>query len=272
MIGAIAGDIIGSIYEGKYAKSKNIDLFTEYNQYTDDSILTIALADSILNNVNFSDKAVEYYNNYPNAGYGHMFKKWAKTKLKQPYNSWGNGSAMRVSPIGFAYNSLSEVEIRAEGSAIITHNHPDGIAGAKAIAVAIFMARTGAKKDKIREYIGNTYKYDLDKPYDEIREYNHENFIHFDLSANGTVPLALICFLDSKDYEDCIRNVLFLGGDTDTIACMAGGIAQAYYKKIPNWIVKEVYNRLNNDLIKIIESFNNKFKLRGSLYEYTRPI
>ena len=259
MIGAIAGDIIGSIYEGKYAKSKDVDLFTQYNQFTDDTILTIALADSILNNVNFSVKAVEYYNNYPDAGYGHMFKKWAKSKLKQPYNSWGNGSAMRVSPVGFAYNSLSKVEIRAEGSSIITHNHSNAIAGAKAIAVAIFMAKNGAKKCEIRDYIGNTYKYDLSKSYDEVRKYNHENFIHFDLSANGTVPLALICFIDSVDYEDCIRNVLFLGGDTDTIACMAGGIAQAYYKDIPGWIIKEVYFRLDKKLIKVINQFNQSY-------------
>ena len=259
MIGAIAGDIIGSIYEGKHAKSKNVDLFTKYNQFTDDTILTIALADSILNNVNFSVKAVEYYNNYPDAGYGHMFKKWAKSKLKQPYNSWGNGSAMRVSPIGFAYNSLSKVEIRAEGSSIITHNHSDAIAGAKAIAGAIFMARTGNNKDEIRDYIGNTYKYDLSKSYDEVRQYNHENFIHFDLSANGTVPLALICFLDSVNYEDCIRNVLYLGGDTDTIACMAGGIAQAYYKEIPQYILDEIHKRLDEDLIRVIDRFNERF-------------
>lgn len=255
MIGAIIGDIIGSVYEWENTKRKDFQLFSPVSRFTDDTVLTVALADSILSGISYTIKLKEYYSLYPNAGYGGRFHEWALSKSILPYNSWGNGSAMRVSPVGFAYDSLIRVLSEAEISAAVTHNHPEGIKGAKATVSAIFMSRTGSSKNEIKDYIEREFHYNLSRKLDDIRP-----LYEFDVSCLGSVPEAIIAFLESKDFEDTIRNAISIGGDSDTIACIAGGIAQAFYKKIPESIEKKAYNILDKRLIKIIDSFRKKFK------------
>jgi len=259
MLGSIIGDIIGSIWEGRQSKSKDVELFCEYNTFTDDSALTLAIAEAILEKTDYQSEIIKYYMRYPDAGYGHLFKEWAKSDKPKPYNSYGNGSAMRVSPIGFAFNDLDTVLAEAKKSAEMTHNSPDGIAGAKAIALAILMARQGESKERIRAQVGKRFRFEIDDSVEELKQFNTENWEVIGSSTRDSVPVALLCFLDSTDYEDTIRNALYLGGDTDTIACMAGGIAQAYYKEIPEWIVTESRNRLNDEQLAIVDRFNQKY-------------
>ncbi len=259
MLGSIIGDIIGSIWEGKQSKSKDVDLFCEYNTFTDDSALTLAVAEAILEKTDYQTELIKYYKRYPHAGYGHLFKEWANSEQPKPYNSYGNGSAMRVSPIGFAFNDIDVVLSEAKKSAEMTHNSPDGIAGAKAIALAIFMAREGKSKDEIRAQVGKSFRFEINNSVEELKQFNTENWGFNGSSTRESVPVAMLCFLDSTDYEDTIRNALYLGGDTDTIACMAGGIAQAFYKEIPAWIIKESRNRLNDEQLDIVDRFNHKY-------------
>lgn len=254
MIGAIAGDIIGSVYEANNVKSKEFPLFSTGNTFTDDTVLTVAVADCVLNNKPFTDTLQEYGRKYPHAGYGGTFISWIFLSEPQPYNSWGNGSAMRVSPIGFAYNNLDEVLAQAKRSAEVTHNHPEGIKGAQATASAIFMARQGNSKQEIKDYLTHTFGYNLDRKLDEIRP-----SYTFVVSCQGSVPEAIISFLESTDYEDTVRNAISLGGDSDTIACIAGGIAQAFYQFVPDKIVAEAKARLDEDLLTIVEQFERKF-------------
>jgi len=211
MIGAIAGDIIGSVYEVTPIKTKEFPLFSRHSIFTDDTVLTVALADSILNNVPYVNKLKEYHHHYPWAGYGGHFERWASSGSSQPYNSWGNGSAMRVSPVGFAYQDLATVLEKAKQSAEVTHNHPEGIKGAQATAAAIFLARTGQDKAAIKEYIEKTFGYPLSRPLDKIRP-----TYFFDVSCQGSVPQSIIAFLESDSYEDAVRNAISLGGDSDT--------------------------------------------------------
>jgi len=254
MLGAIAGDIIGSVYEGFGTKAKDFPLFAAGCQFTDDTVLTVAVADCILNDKDFTETLQDYGRKYPHAGYGGTFYHWIFSKDPEPYNSWGNGSAMRVSPIGFAYNNLEQVLTRAEKSATATHNHPEGIKGAQATATAVFLARTGNKKDRIREYITEKFGYDLNRSIDAIRPH-----YSFDVSCQGSVPEAIIAFLDSTDFEDAIRNAISLGGDSDTQACIAGGIAQAFYGVVPEKIAVEVKSRLDPPLQKVLADFEEKF-------------
>jgi ADP-ribosylglycohydrolase len=214
----------------------------------------VALADSILSGVAYVDRLKEYYRRYPRAGYGGMFHAWAQSDSREPYNSWGNGSAMRVSPVGFAGESLDEVLRHAEASAAVTHNHPEGIKGAQAIAAAIFLARGGRDRTAIRAYVEQTFGYDLSETLDEIR-------IHyeFDVSCAGSVPQALIAFLESTDYEDAVRKAVSLGGDSDTIACMTGGVAQAFYGAVPEHIRQQVFERLDDRLTRVVEDFTRRF-------------
>ena len=254
MLGAISGDIIGSVYEGNNIKTTNFPLFSENSHFTDDTVLTVATADCIINNEDFSEIYQEYFRRYPHAGYGGTFFMWALSKEKHPYNSWGNGSAMRVSPVGFAYNSLDEVLFNAKQSAEVTHNHPEGIKGAQATAAAIFLARTGNNKDEIKRYIENKFEYNLGESIISIR-----SWYKFDISCQGTVPPAIIAFLESDDYEDAIRKAISIGGDTDTIACITGGIAQAYYGAVPENIIENVFKVLPPEFIRIINQFNSSF-------------
>jgi len=254
MIGAIAGDIIGSAYEWHYTKSLDFELFTPQSTPTDDTVLTVAVADCILHGKEYVVTFKEYGRRYPHAGYGAMFLKWLSSNSLSPYNSFGNGSAMRVSPVGFASSNLDEVLQEAEKSAAVTHNHPEGIKGAQAIAASIFLARAGESKEQIRIYIEDTFGYDLHQAIDEIR-----SWYRFDETCQGSVPQAIIAFLESDGYEDAVRKAISLGGDSDTQACMTGGIAHAYYKYIPDYIVGKVRELLDEDLLAVIDEFNMKY-------------
>jgi len=257
MLGAIAGDIIGSVYEGRPLKTKDFPLFSEWSTFTDDTVLTVAMADAILNDRDYGTTIKSYGRRYPQAGYGGSFYQWLLMEESRPYNSWGNGSAMRVSPVGFAYGSIDKVLEEAEKSAAVTHNHPEGVKGAQAVALAVSMARTGSSKKDIREEISTRFAYDLDRSLEDIRpEYR------FDISCQGSVPESIIAFLESVDVEDAIRNAISLGGDSDTMACIAGGIAQAFYGSVPEEIVTEVRRRLPEELLEVVVVFNEKYGIQ----------
>jgi ADP-ribosylglycohydrolase len=256
MLGAIAGDIIGSAYEWHYTKSPDFELFTPQSRFTDDTVLTVAVADCILHNKEYAVTFKEYGRRYPYAGYGAMFHRWLGSNSLAPYNSFGNGSAMRVSPVGFAFSSLDTVLRQADRSATVTHNHPEGIKGAQAIAAATFLARSGESRDRIREYVEESFGYDLHQSIDEVRPW-----YRFDETCQGSVPQAIIAFLESSNYEDAVRKAVSLGGDSDTLACMTGGIAQAYYKHIPNYIAERVREFLDEDLLAVVDEFNERYGL-----------
>ena len=250
MLGAIAGDIIGSSYEFDSLKTKDFDLFNQYSRFTDDTVLTIAVADKLVYGGDYNLLLKAYCLNYPNAGYGGSFAHWVTSEHLEPYNSWGNGSAMRVSPIGYAFDDLDRVLLEAKNSADATHNHPEGVKGAQAIASAIFLARTGKSKLEIKDYIQSNFSYDLDRTLDTIRpDYS------FEVSCQASVPEAIIAFLESSDYEDAIRNAVSLGGDSDTQACMAGGIAEAFYGGVPDEIATQALLRLDEPLKLVLQAF-----------------
>ncbi len=250
MLGAIAGDVIGSVYEHRNHKRKDFPLFTCQSHFTDDTVLTVAIADTLLNNGNYVDTLHRYFELFPRAGYGTNFTLWASLKRRRPYNSWGNGSAMRVSPIGYAAASLEDALEMAAASAAVTHNHREGIRGAQATAAAIFLARRGQSKEAIKDYVQASFGYNLERSLAEIRP-----VYSFDVSCQGSVPEAIIAFLESTDFEDAIRNAVSLGGDSDTLACIAGGIAQAFYGGVPGAIATEVLNRLHPRLRAVTEQF-----------------
>ncbi|MGC8603246.1 MAG: ADP-ribosylglycohydrolase family protein [Desulfomonilaceae bacterium] len=250
MIGAIAGDIIGSVYEWDNIKTKDFELFSPKCFFTDDTVLTIALADTILTGTSYVDNLKSFYRRYPHRGYGGSFHNWVRSLNPMPYNSWGNGAAMRIGPVGYAYNDIATVLQKAQEFTEITHNHPEGIKGAQATAVAIYLARTGKSKSEIKNFIEMNFQYDLNKHVDEIRP-----SYKFDVSCQGTVPQAIRAFIDSTDFEDAIRTAVSLGGDTDTVACVTGGIAQAFYGGVPEPIVNKVYEILDARLGQITRMF-----------------
>lgn len=250
MLGAIAGDIIGSVYEQNPIKIKNFPLFSPLSRFTDDTVMTVAVARAVLSGTSYRDAIRAAGRRYPNAGYGGAFIQWLFSEDAAPYNSWGNGSAMRVSPVGFAFKSEDEVLEQARMTAEITHSHPEGIKGAQATALAVYLSRQGVSKDDIRLKIMERFDYNLERTVDKIRP-----VYSFDISCQGTVPEAIISFLDSVSYEDAVRNAISLGGDSDTLACIAGGIAEAYYGAIPEDIYKRVEDILPNDLMEIIKAF-----------------
>ena len=256
MIGAIAGDIIGSVFEWNAVKYKNFPLFSKKSSFTDDSVLTIAIAKAVITDGCYLKAVKEIGRKYPGSGYGGNFMHWLFGDNTEPYNSWGNGSAMRVSPIGYAFDDLDAVLLESKKTAEITHNHPEGIKGAQATALAILFARQGYSKDHIKKEIETRFNYDLNRSVDSIRP-----SYSFDVSCQGSVPEAIISFLDSNSFEDTIRNAISLGGDSDTVACIAGGIAQAYYKIIPSEIINEVKQRLTPDLLEITNLFCEKYKI-----------
>jgi len=231
-------------------------LFSHNSSFTDDTVLTVAVAWSILNRTNYTDALKKFGRKYPNAGYGGFFYGWMLSSDREPYNSWGNGSAMRVSAVGFAFSSLDDVLKEAKKSAEVTHNHPEGIKGAQATALAIYLARTGNDKRTIKKEISNRFGYDLNRTIDDIRK-----TYCFDVSCQGSVPEAIISFLESENFEDAIRRAISLGGDSDTLACMTGGIAQAYYKKLPPDIASNVRERLPNEFLSIVDEFNEHYGL-----------
>lgn len=254
MIGAIAGDIVGSVYEWNNIKTKDFELFSKECFFTDDSVLTVALADSILNGTPYAENLKIYYHCYPGRGYGGSFHHWAKSRQSELYNSWGNGAAMRVSPVGYAYDDLSTVLSKAEAFTAVTHDHPEGIKGGQATAATIFLARSGASKSEILNFIEERFDYDLSRHADEIRpDYC------FDESCQGTVPQAIRAFIDSTDFEDAIRTAISLGGDSDTLACITGGIAQAFYGGVPEGVERMVYTNLDESLRDITRCFMIQF-------------
>lgn len=245
MLGAITGDTIGSRYEFICKKTTDFELFYDGCRYTDDSVMTMAVAEWLLDDPTHShkileEKMVKFGELDPQRGYGGMFFSWLfmprtinKDGIRRPYNSFGNGSAMRVSSVGWMFDTLEETESVAEISANITHNHPEGIKGAQSVAAAIFMARNGRSKKEIKDYIVSKYGYDLNRTCDEIRpRYG------FNETCQGSVPEAIIAFLESHDYESAIRLAVSLGGDSDTQACIAGGIAEAFYGMPDEIIIK----------------------------------
>ena len=254
MLGAIAGDVIGSVYEQQPTKREDFALFQAESRFTDDTVLTVAVAAAILDRIEYGTALKSIARRYPFAGYGGSFKRWLFSEESRPYNSWGNGSAMRVSPVGFAFDREDRVLQEAERSAAVTHNHPEGIKGAQATALAIFMARTGGSKAEIRAETSNRFGYDLHRTLDGIRP-----VYRFDISCQGTVPEAMIAFLESESFEDALRKGISLGGDSDTIGSIAGGIAQAYFGRIPEEIETAVRQRLPGEFITVIERFNLRF-------------
>lgn len=256
MLGAIAGDIIGSVYENLRTKRKDFRLFTPVSTFTDDTVLTVAVADAILTGRDYGRSIKSYARRYPMRGYGPRFVVWMATPGNRPYNSFGNGSAMRVSPVAHAFHSEEEVLSEARKTAECTHNHPEGIKGAEATALAIFLARTGSDKEAIREQVEDRFGYDLSRTVAAIRP-----AYRIDLTCQGSVPEAIIAFLDSRSFEDALRNAVSLGGDADTQACIAGAIAEAYYRSIPLEILRQVRKRVAEPLWERTLSFYTRFGL-----------
>jgi ADP-ribosylglycohydrolase len=253
LLGAIAGDVIGSVYEYNAPKSTGFEMFTPDSQITDDSILTIAVADAIVTGRSYLDSIRGYALEYPNSGYGGMFRQWMHAEKPQPYNSFGNGSAMRVSPVGWAFDTVEEVLREAQASAAVTHNHPEGIKGAQAVALAIFRARNGSTKEDIRNEITERFGYNLSMTLDEIRP-----TYRFDETCQKTVPPAMVAFLESENFENAIRNAVSLGGDADTLAAITGSITEAFYGGVPEEIATEVWKRVPKKLQEIVERFSRK--------------
>lgn len=254
MLGAIAGDIIGSVYEFNPIKQKDFPLFQEGSKFTDDSVLTVAVAQAIMEEEDYQSKIRSIGQKYPHSGYGGNFINWLFADDPQPYNSWGNGSAMRVSPVGFAFNDRETVLQEARKTARLSHNHKEGIKGAQATALAIYLARNDASKQSIRQEIEDRFDYDMDRKLAEIRP-NYS----FDVSCQGTVPESIIAFLESNSWEDSVRNAVSLGGDADTLACITGGIAEAFYGPIKDEFRQKVKEILSDELWKIARKFYEQF-------------
>lgn len=254
MLGAIAGDVIGSVHEGTGTKTKEFPLLTPASRFTDDTVLTVAVADCLLHGGDYVDTFHNYFHAYPNAGYGGTFFLWASSRRRESYQSWGNGSAMRVSPVAYVGTTLEEVLAEAKRSAEVTHDHEEGIRGAQATAAAIFLARTGSTKDQIRQFIEDRFEYFLDETLNDLRP-----TYPFEVSCQGSVPPSILAFLESTGYEDAVRNAISLGGDADTMACIAGAIAEAYYGGVPTAIAEAVLERLDDDLRDKVREFRQRF-------------
>ena len=256
MLGAIVGDIIGSAYEFKNTKRKEFHLFTPKSKFTDDTVMTLAVARWLCDDKEHCKETLvqrmqELGRRYPTAGYAGSFMRWLYNPEPQPYNSYGNGSAMRVSPVAFYAHSLQEALGLAKISAEVTHNHPEGIKGAQAIASSIYLARHGATKREIKSYVEENFHYDLSQQLDDIRP-----TYSYDMSCQHTVPQALLAFLEGANFEDVIRSAVSIGGDSDTIAAMAGGIAQAFYV-IPKKLSSYCYALLTPELRGVLNDFED---------------
>jgi len=254
MLGAIVGDIVGSIYEFDNHCSKSFSLFSPESFFTDDSVLTCALASSIVADTDFGKTMRRYGEQYPDAGYGGMFRRWLADESMGPYGSFGNGAAMRISPAGWAYPTLEQTLERARAYTEVTHNHPEGIKGGETVAGAIWLARRGKSKAELREWIVKHSGYDLSRPCDEIRpDYQ------FNETCQNTVPEALTAFLESTDFEDAIRLAVSLGGDCDTLTCITGSVAEAFYGGVPAEIEREALARLDQPLRDVVRLFRGRF-------------
>ena len=261
MLGAIAGDVIGSVYEFANTKSTGFDLFTPWSSFTDDSVMTLAVAKWLVEDETHTIHYLIYCmqelgNKYPNAGYGGNFRAWLQEDEPQPYNSWGNGAGMRVSPVGLYARTLDETLALAAITASVSHNHPEGVKGAQAIAACVFLCKEGKTKSEIKAYIEKSFDYNLNRTIAEIRpQYD------FDVSCRGSVPEAIIAFLEGNSFEEVIRLAISLGGDSDTIGAMAGAIAACCYE-IPQSIVDRCNSLLTEDLREIQNQFINLIKNR----------
>lgn len=265
MIGAILGDVVGSIYEFDNIKTKEFELFGKDCAFTDDSVMTIAVAEALMqsetvdgsNIDNFKETLIDVMHKigikYPDCGYGGHFARWIIFRKRKPYGSYGNGSAMRVSPVGWYAKTLEEAELIARATAEVSHNHPEGIKGAVATAGAVFLARDGKAMEEIKEYISKFYT--IDFTLDEIRP-----FYRFDVTCQGTVPQAMQAFFESESFEDAIRNAISIGGDSDTLAAITGAVAEAYYG-IPEDLKETALSYLDERLLEITTQFENKFLL-----------
>ena len=256
MLGAIAGDILGSIHELNPIKIKKFKLLDPGCVFTDDTVMTVAVADSIMIGVPYLESLQKWGREYPRAGYGGWFKKWIHQDDPKPYNSFGNGSAMRCSSIGWLYNDEETVLEEAKKSAEITHNHPEGIKGAQAVALGVMMGRKGSSKIEIEDKLESLFDYDLNQKLSHIRP-NYS----FDVTCQGSVPQAIIAFLESEDFEDAIRNAISLGGDADTQACIAGALAEAHYMNIPDQIKEFVFNKITADLSYVTNEFLDRTRI-----------
>lgn len=266
MLGAVAGDIIGSAYEFSELKDYNFRMLPSGSRFTDDSVMTIAVArwlshydDEGLTKEQLIDCMQSLGRKYPFAGYGSSFKNWIWSDNPQPYSSWGNGSAMRVSPVGLYARTLDETLELAKITAEVSHNHSEGIKGAQAVAVAVWMARNGKSKDEIREYIQCQFNYNLNRTIDEIRP-----GYQWDISCQGSVPESIIAFLEGKDFEDVVRLAVSLGGDADTMASIAGSIAECIYP-IPDWIVNACEYILPKELLHYMQGSEGFFEFKPIL-------
>ncbi|MFQ5623201.1 MAG: ADP-ribosylglycohydrolase family protein [Paracoccaceae bacterium] len=256
MIGAIAGDVIGSVFEHRNVRSKDFPLFSPGSRFTDDTVLTLALAEALMEGADTAGTFRLYHALYPRAGYGQWFRNWARTPGMGPYCSYGNGSAMRVSAAAWVFDDEAAVLEAARASAAVTHDHPEGIKGAQAVALAVFLARKGEGKGDILATVAENFGYDLGFTLDEIRP-----AYRFDASCQGSVPQALVAFREGTDFEDTIRGAISIGGDSDTIACMAGAVAGAFYGGVPETIDREVRARLDARLRGLLERFEARFVL-----------
>ncbi len=253
MLGALLGDMVGSRFEWHNYQAKDFELCHAACRATDDSVLTIATAQALLDQVPFGEAYRCWYRRYPHAGYGGSFAAWAAGDSFKGYNSFGNGSAMRVAPVGWYGKTLDEVMRLARQSALPTHNHPEGIKGAQAVAATIFLARCGESKQQMKSWIEETFFYDLAMTPDDIRpDYT------FDVTCQGSVPQAISCFLHSNNYEDAIRTAVSIGGDSDTIACISGSIAEAYYGSIPDLLGKWCLANLDVSQRQLVKRFRHE--------------
>ena len=254
MLGAIVGDIVGSIYEFQNTKSMDFDLITPWSNFTDDSVMTLAVAKWLVEDEAHTIHYLIYCmqelgNRYPNAGYGGNFSAWLREDEPQPYNSWGNGAGMRVSPVGLYAKTLDEALALAAITASVSHNHPEGVKGAQAIATSVFLCKQGKSKQEIKDYVERTFGYDLHRTIAEIRpRYD------FDVSCQGSAPEAIIAFLEGNSFEEVVRLAISLGGDSDTIGAMAGAIAACMYP-IPDEITERCNGILTEDLREIKDRF-----------------
>ena len=256
MLGAVAGDIIGSAYEFTEQKRYDFELLPQGSCFTDDTVMTLAVAHWLahydeegLTNEQLIATMQEFGRKYPFAGYGSSFNSWIWSEEPRPYNSWGNGAAMRVSPVGLYAETLDDALALAKQTAEVSHNHPEGIKGAQAVAAAVWMAKHGHTKEQIRDYITEKFNYDLTRTVDEVR-----TTYQWDVSCQGSVPESIICFLEGKDFLDVVRLAVSLGGDADTMACIAGSIAACVYP-IPEWIINRCEYLLPEHLLHTLQAF-----------------
>jgi len=249
MLGAIAGDIIGSIYEAAPIRTKDFALFGPGVRFTDDTVCTVALADALMQGADFAATLRAYVRRYPGRGYGGMFRRWATTPGMPAYGSWGNGAAMRVGPIAHWARDEAELLRLAAASAAVSHDHPDAIAGAQAVALAMWLAQGGTDRSAIRALIARRFGYDLQESVEQIR-----SWYGFDVSCKGTVPPAIVCALEASDYQDAVRNAVSLGGDSDTLACITGGLAEILYG-LPDDVAREARALLDDHLRDVVDRF-----------------